>query len=119
MNREGRRTFTKKAVKSGFSKGEAAAMTAIVNEGVGTVSKQQDIREGEKVKLNVDLIKARKQYSRMATKYKEFVEQNRDAVLTAHVEKENLISMVEEPRWLFWSGDLIKLEENGEDVDDE
>lgn len=83
----------------------------IVNEGSGTPSPPQEIDEGGKVRLNTELIKARKNYQRMAESYKKFVEQNDDTVFTAHVERENMISMVEEPRWLFWSGDLIKVDD--------
>lgn len=82
----------------------------IVNEGSGTPSPPQEIAEGDKVRLNIELVKTRKNYSRMAEGYKKFVEQNDGTVFTAHVERENMISMAEEPRWLFWSGDLIKVD---------
>ena len=45
----------------------------------------------------------------MADAYKEFVDASEDVVFTAHVERENMISLVEEPKWLFWSGDLEKV----------
>lgn len=110
INRAGKRAFTKTAKKAGISKGDAEKYVFIVNEGAGTPSPPQEIEEGEKVKLNTELIKARKNYPRMAERYREFVEQNEDTVFTAHVERENMISMVEELRWLFWSGDLIKVD---------
>lgn len=48
----------------------------------------------------------------MAEAYKSFVEDNESVVFTAHVEKPNMISFLEEPRWLFWSGDLDIVEES-------
>ena len=45
----------------------------------------------------------------MADAYKEFVDASEGVVFTAHVERENMISLVEEPKWLFWSGDLEKV----------
>ena len=108
MNRADKRAFTKKAKKAGISKGEAEKLVFIANEGSGTPSPPQEIAEGDKVKLNVELIKNRKNYPRMAERYREFVESNEGSAFTAHVERENMISVVEEPRWLFWSGDLVK-----------
>lgn len=95
----------------GISKGDAEKYVFIVNEGSGTPSPPQEIAEGGKVRLNIELIKARKNYPRMAEGYKKFVEQNGSTVFTAHVERENMISMVEEPRWVFWSGDLIRVDD--------
>lgn len=110
INRAGKRAFTKTARKAGISKGDAEKYVFIVNEGSGTPSPPQEIAEGDKVRLNIELVKTRKNYSRMAEGYKKFVEQNDGTVFTAHVERENMISMAEEPRWLFWSGDLIKVD---------
>lgn len=109
MNRAGKRTLVKKVKKAGINKEEAEKLVFIVNEGSGTPSPPQEIVEGDKVRLNVELIKSRKNYSRMAERYKEFVESSEDTVFTAHVERENMISVVEQPRWLFWSGDLVKV----------
>lgn len=109
MNRAGKRAFIKKANKVGVSKADAEKLVFIANEGSGTPSPPQEITEGDKVMLNTELIKARKNYSRMAEHYREFVEGNEGTVFTAHVERENMVSMAEEPRWLFWSGDLIKV----------
>ena len=40
-------------------------------------------------------------------KYKDFIESAGDTVFTARQERKNLISLEESPQWLFWSGDLI------------
>lgn len=111
MNREQKRAFVKKAKKKGVGANEAKAYAEIISHGTGTHTPPQDIVEDEKVKLNIESIKARQNYERMSDKYKEFVNSNADTVFTAHVEQPTLISLKEEPRWLFWSGDLIRVEE--------
>lgn len=104
MNREQKRNFVKKATKKGMDKKLAKTFA----ESVGSIhSDPQDIEEGTKVKINIDLVKSRKNYANMSEKYKEFVESSTDQVFTAHIERRNLISFVEEPKWLFWSGDLL------------
>lgn len=104
MNREQKRNFVKRAAKKGMDKKLAKTFA----ESIGSFhSDPQDIEEGAKVKINLDLIKSRKNYENMSEKYKEFVESSADQVFTAHVEKRNLVSFVEEPKWLFWSGDLL------------
>lgn len=108
MNRKQRRDFLKKAQKKGVNKDIAEVYAEIFSNGAGTPTPPQDIAEGEKVKLNLESIKARKNYERMTEGYKEFVNVNADTIFTAHVERPTLISFSEEPKWLFWSGDLIK-----------
>lgn len=117
MNREQKRAFVKKAKKRGVSVDAAKAYAEIISNGAGKTSPKQDIVEGEKVKLNVENLKARQNYERMTDLYKEFIDANVDTVFTAHVERPTLISLKEEPKWLFWCGDLIKVKEDGvEDV---
>jgi hypothetical protein len=114
MNREERRAMAKRLKKKGV-KNAAELVTAYEkankireNVGVESSSPPQSISEGDKVKLNVELIKSRKNYENMLDGYKDFVNDNADSIFTAHVERESIISMVEEPKWFFWSGDLIK-----------
>lgn len=111
MNREQKRAFVKKAKKNGVGVNAAKAYAEIISGGAGKPSPKQDIVENEKVKLNIENLKARQNYDRMSDKYKEFVETNTDTIFTAHVEKPTLVSLKEEPKWLFWCGDLIKVEE--------
>ncbi len=109
INREQKRAFVKKAQKKGVDKDIAKTYAEIFGSGAGTPTPPQDIVEGEKVKLDIGKIKARRNYERMTAKYKEFIDNNIDTVFTAHIERKTLVSFVEEPKWLFWSGDLIKL----------
>lgn len=111
MNREQKRAFVKKAKKRGVSDDAAKAYAEIISNGAGQTTPKQDIAEDEKVKLNIETIKTRQNYERMSNKYKEFVDSNADTVFTAHVERPTLISLKEEPKWLFWCGDLIKVKE--------
>ena len=112
MNREQRRTFVKKAQSRGIDKATAQNYAEIIGNDTGPHTPRQEIVEGEKVKLNVESIKSRKNYERMSDLYKEFINSNTDTIFTAHVERPTLISFVEEPKWLFWCGDLTKVKEN-------
>lgn len=107
MNREERRAMVKHARKSGMTKTLARAYAEIAS-GVGEHTKPNVFEEGDAVRLNVEAIKARKNYKILSPMYKEFVEAAGDTIYTAHIEREYLISLKEEPKWLFWSGDLIK-----------
>lgn len=114
MNREQKRALEKKSRKNGMNK-ELAKTFAEIASGTGNNSPRQDISEGDKIQLNVELIKSRKNYDRMNPKYKELVESSEGKIFTAHVERTHMISLVEEPAWLFWSGDLIKIPETETD----
>lgn len=116
MNREQRRSLAKRAQKNGMSK-ELAKTFAEIASGTGEHTKPQTFDEGDKVRLDLEAITSRKNYERMSPLYKEFVESAGNTVYTAHVERGNLISLAEEPKWLFWSGDLVKVaDEETEDV---
>lgn len=112
MNRQQRRAFVKKAQSKGISRNAAEAYIVIKEAGLDKLSLPKQFREGDKVKLDVEKIKRRKDYGKMNPKYKEFVESNADTVFTAHLERETLISLKEQPEWLFWSGSLIKVKED-------
>ena len=118
LNRQYRRAFVKKAQGKGISKNVAEAYLAIKEAGLDNLSLPKQFQEGDKVKLDVEKIKRRKDYGKMNTKYKEFVESNADTVFTAHLERETLISLKEQPEWLFWCGSLINVKED-EDTDGE
>lgn len=117
MNRQQRRKVEKVARSRGASGDEAKSIAMIVSNadeirkgGTGAHTTAKSFNDGDKVKLNIEAVKSRKNYDRMLPLYKEFVETSEDTVFTVHVEQGNLISFIEEPKWLFWSGDLIKVE---------
>lgn len=119
MNRQQKRAFVKNAQKKGISKNVAEAYIAIKEAGLDKLSLPQQFQEGDKVKLNVEKITKRKDYEKMNSKYKEFVESSADKVFTVHLERKTLISLKEQPEWLFWSGSLIKVkgDTDGEQVE--
>jgi len=104
MNRAERREFVKRAKKRGISEEIAEAYLSVRDSGT------RDFGEGDKVRLNVQRIQSQKGYQKMSARYKEFVEANVNTVFTAHIEQETLVSLKEQPEWLFWSGHLIKVE---------
>lgn len=113
MNREQKRSMERQLRKKGASP-ESAKNTVEAAQNLdlirfsetGKNTPPKEFREGGRVLLNIDAIKARKNYGRMTASYREFVEASDGVVFTAHVEHSNLISLQEDPRWLFWSGDL-------------
>ena len=118
MNRQQRRDLEKKIKKRGITSKDAKSYVEIINDmGSETSSPPKDFNEGDKVTINLEMVKARKNYDKMSKLYKEFVESNKETVFTAHIERENLISFAENPVWLFWSGDLNKANTDDGDED--
>ena len=110
MNREQSRKLRRDAKKKGIDKGVTELYLSMKKDGLDNPSPPKSIRTGDRVLLDVDKIKNRRNYSLMARAYREFVESSTGKVFTATLEQGNLVSMQEEPRWLFWSGDLIVVE---------
>lgn len=75
-------------------------------------SESTEIYEGCKVILDYETITSRKSYAATAENYRKFIEKNRGKVLTAHTESRNLVSLKEQPGWLFWEKDLIPVEQD-------
>lgn len=80
---------------------------------------KETIAEGTKVKLNIDKIKAHPMWKRMREGYKDFVNKGVDKIFTVEYDKgkENNPSLVclkedtNTPKWLFFVGDLVIVEE--------
>lgn len=117
MNREQRRKVERDAKAKGISKQLTKLYLDMNKNGFEKPVEPNEIHDGDKVKINIDQVKTRRNYELMSEKYKEFVEASSGRAFTAKVERENLISMEEEPAWLFWSGDLtvVNRSENGEE----
>ncbi len=107
MNREQKRKFVKKAKSKGIPEEYIEAYIVMLEAGT-TIPV---IPEGAKVRLDVEKIKAGKNYVRMNPEYKEFVESSEGVTFTAHVEEGCFVSLKENPKWLFWSGDLSRVED--------
>lgn len=70
------------------------------------------IKDGDKVKLNIKSIKSHPDYFSLSDEYKNFIDENKDTIFTVNSENNRLksiVGLVEEPCWLFWVGDLIKI----------
>ena len=111
MNRKQRRAFAK-AHK--LTKEQMSALLAV--QELRTTQEALKFENGYKVKLNVTSLKADADYERKVPEYRQFIDDNADTVFTVQTEEKykatTLVSFVEAPRWLWWIGDLIKIEED-------
>lgn len=127
MNRAEKRKLARAAQKrGGLTRDQAKIYAEIASKadeirrrGAGAVTASKEFDEGEKVMINVPAIKARQNYELMAPSYKQFIEDSGGKEFTAHIEENKLISLVEEPQWLFWGGDLLHLNEVEPEADNE
>ncbi len=108
MNREQRRIFQKNIHRHVADRFNMASHEI-----------ENPLHEGDKVRLDIDRITKRKNYDETSEEYRAFVESNRERIFTAHLyrNRENefsaIIELVEEPKWLFWHGDLVRVENGG------
>lgn len=111
MNREQRRQQRGKLKKA-------------LNELAGRIDEVTDgmtgyFKDGDRVRLDVDRIVKRGDYVKTQPEYQNFVESNRDTVFTVRLYRKRedgfsaLIELVENPTWLFWYGDLVKVANGG------
>lgn len=119
MNRQQTRKLRKDARKKGIDEAVTELYISMKKEGMETPSPPKEIQTGDTVMIDVDKVTARRNYERMTPAYREFVEASDGKVFTAMREQGNLISLQEEPKWLFWSGDLelitpFKVEESND-----
>lgn len=103
MNREQKREFIKQARKKGFSEAEAKAYLQM-QEGL---QNEDSIKDGDKVTINIEQIKSTKSYQNMTPEYREFIENSKGKVFTARIEKGHFAHLEENPKWLFWTGNLV------------
>lgn len=117
MNRQQSRKLRRDAKKKGVNEAVTELFIHMKNAGFDTPNPPQEIHTGDRVALDLDKIKKRRDYDRMLPAYKDFVEHSEGQVFTATQEQKNLISLQEKPKWLFWSGDLQIIERCGEAID--
>lgn len=119
LNREQRRKMEKR-LKNGVLNIDTAI--AMLERQINTAN-APGLPEGTHVRLNVDQIVKRPDYSKMQDAYRQFVESNADTEFTvAYDEKHTSGKLVllrynrglaegeTHPAWLFYSGDLIALD---------
>lgn len=113
INREQKRNQTKLLKAKGFDDNQIATYFALKE----TELKSKPLIEGQKVKLNLDNIKSHPDYERLSLKYKSWAESHKDNIFTVEYDKHpknNIVCLAEDesdPKWLFWTGDLMIIEE--------
>lgn len=113
MNRKQRRNFVKSAQNKGIDKSIAELYLRVKQHG----SVPQELKEGDRVRLNIEGIKKHPDYERLSQAYRDFVESHENDVFTVAYdkrrrEKPTEVCLREDPTgWLFWTGDLIKEKE--------
>lgn len=118
MDREQRRKFTKQMKAKGYSEKPIEIALALQGE----KPKIDIFDEGDKVKLNTSRIKSHPDYSKNIDfnkqNYHNFIDANDGKVFTVeydpkHTNNPTLFCLKEDetdPKWLWWTGDLIKVE---------
>lgn len=77
------------------------------------------LHDGDKVRLNIKQITERGDYAKTQPEYRDFVESSEGRIFTARLYRKRpdgfsaVIELVEEPKWLFWHGDLIRVQSEG------
>lgn len=74
---------------------------------------ENPINDGDTVKINVERIRSRKEWERLQSEYRDFVEQNADKEFVARLRHSSeagypVIFDLDGCNWSFWEGDLIK-----------
>lgn len=111
MNREQKRVIKRKVAKLGVDRHIVDVFLDLHKIKKSTES----IKDGDKVRLNIQAIKSNPDYDHLSDLYKQFVESHQEDVFTAAKDDGvgkygNLFALKEDPSgWLFWSGDLIKV----------
>ena len=113
MNRRQKRNFLKIAKSKGVDTQIAELYLRLKDKGV----EFNDISDGDKVKLNIQVIQSHSDYNKLSEKYKRFVVENENTIFTVQLDSRggnlnNVVSLKEDSTgWLFWTGDLIKVNE--------
>lgn len=112
MNRAERRKQEKKFRKAGMNKAEAKLRADLM--------KSEPLREGQKVKLNYELMKRHPMWKNQEDEFKEWVVENKDKIFTVEYEPTrkqtnsydktlnvNFVEDTHEPKWLLHTDTLI------------
>lgn len=116
MNRENRRSLKKMLNNKSFRTKSANYLESLGDK-INDV-----IADGDSVVLNTNQIMGRKDYTRKQESYRSFVEQSQGKIFVAHPYRKNpdgfsaLYELDGVDRWLFWYGDLMKVENNQAEV---
>lgn len=111
MENKSKNRTSKQTKKSGLSEKLSSFFTYLADS-KNNESKNDEITEGCRVMLNIPEIKSKRCYEQMNPKYKEFINSSGNMVFTVHFEHKELVSFKEDPTWLFWRSDLIKINDS-------
>ena len=120
VNRKQMREYEKILGKKYGSKEEMNAVINVINmmDGFSDMSKFKEcLLEGDKVKLNVPMIKSHPDWIKHDSEYKKFVEDNDGVEFTVEYDenkkdKPSVVQLKEDTsrqKWLFWDGNLLVL----------
>ena len=111
LNREERRKLKRRLRNRGISPELATELLARRIQEMNSLP----LQEGDVVRLNYDAIVNAPAYAQRSEAYRTFVEENRDRDFTVMYDEKHTSGRVvllaedpTEPKWLWWSGDLIR-----------
>jgi len=113
MNREQRRKLIKEFEKTGLTSAQAKRLLEIHE----APDLKGNLKEGDRVKLNLKSIQEHPDWHTMNPKWKQFVEDNKDVVFTVEYDKDkkdnpSMVCLTEDttdPKWLWYVGDLERV----------
>ena len=114
MNREGKRKLIKKLQSEGCSEAEILKLIEIQE----IAASKKFLKEGDRVKLNINNIKSHVDYDKLTNEYKQWVNTHKADIFTVEYDKKfkenpSIICLKEdatEPKWLFHEKDLNRIE---------
>ena len=122
MNREQRRLYKKQLKAKGYTEKKIEVMLAMQDQNGFDV-----LKEGQRVKLDIEKIKSHPDYDKNIDSnkqhYHDFVDANADKVFTVgydskYTKSPTIVCLNEDstdPKWLWWAGDLIKVNDESDD----
>lgn len=119
MNREERRKNAKKeaALKKLYANLGKNLREMNLEELVKAAAEDDALKDGDRVKLDLQRIQGRQDYRRMQREYKIFVETHKDDIFTVKLLQNErypaIVTFYEDDTWHFWSGDLKRMRTEG------
>ena len=111
MNRKQKRKLVSYARKKGISESAAKIYLRLKELDVA----EKTLADGDKVKLNLSSIQKHPDYHALSHEYKRFVESKANNIFTVSSKNvgnlKSVVRLEESPQWLFWTGNLIKVNE--------
>lgn len=112
MNRKQRRKYEQQLRRKGVTQEDIAMFFKLL------AAENRDLRDGDKVLINIERIQSHPNYGKMNPNYKQFLEDHKETVFTIPSVKKGfskcfieLEEDTDDPKWLWCSDDLILVEE--------